>query len=152
MLAPDNIRANISREYNAFQDIVSEFLNCFRDDRRMLRIAASIADELCGNLFTVSPLHRTHPFMRYGDPGASHTTLVSALFHAVRPKFEQVHRSTRSLVVSFFHASGTNRADLDELMQAFWEFQDTCMGRTDDENDEDDVDADEDAANPNVSR
>lgn len=150
MLSPDNIRANIAREYNILQDELCAFHDGFRDDPRILRIATTITEALTHKLLTVSPRHRTHPFVLYGDPGASPDTLLHALFRTVGPKFED--RYTRSLVVSFFHAGGTNRADLDELMDIFWAFQDTCMGLRDPNEDAEDEDDVAGSANPNASR
>jgi hypothetical protein len=143
MLSPENIRANISREFNVFQDEIHGFLDCFRDDPLYFRIAVAIVNTLTHKLHTVSPFHRRHPFMLYGHPDASDRALIHILHQNIRSKFENENRSYRSLVVSFFHTSGTNRTELNELMQAFWEFQDTCTGAED---------AEEDAANPNVSR
>lgn len=154
MLSPENIRANISREFNAFQDEIHGFLDCFRDDSRYFRIAVTIVHILTHKLHTVSPFHSRHPFMLYGHPDASDRTLIHRLFQNIRSKFENEGRSYRNLIVSFFHTTGTNRTELNELMQAFWEFQDTCMGTDDDDTDSDDsaTDSEYDTCNPNNGR
>ena len=143
-LSAANIRANISRNFNAFQTEADDFIAGFRRNARLLKIATEIVSTLLDGLYTKHPYNPAHPFLLYGTDVGGVRMLRERMFVKLGAQYG------RGLLCSFFHSAGPYYDDVQELVLAFGAFAEASYGDCDDSDSDTDYESDsESIPNPN---
>ena len=115
---------------NVFMDICKEFTDSFADSRRFQRVAQTIVNILMENR-QLHYLSDQHPFNRFGDSARTRRENLEMLMASVLARTQE--RALRLIVPSFFSLNGSCREDLDEVVDAFFDFVDESLDDYEDE-------------------
>jgi len=115
---------------NIFLDACASFVTTFHNSRRFRRVAQTIVDTLLENR-NVHYRSEDHPFHRFGDLERTRRENLDLLSAAVLDRLQDP--ALRPIVPSFFRRNGSCRDDLDDVIDAFFDFVDETL--TDDDED-----------------
>ena len=133
------VKVNIA--LNEFIDSASEFVNEFKPSWRLRIVAQRIRAALMHGI-SLPYDNPNHPFREYAALDSENSNIKRLAKSVMASTMEP---ELRNSVISFFHSGGVYRSALEELMNEFWYYTDTCLGLPDDEeNDEEDEEEEED--------
>lgn len=121
---------------NVLMDFCKEFVDSFADSRRFQRVAQTIVNILMENR-NLHYLSDQHPFNRFGDSARSRRENLDMLMASVLARTQE--RALRLIVPSFFSLNGSCREDLDEVIDAFFDFVDESLDDYEEEADDSDA-------------